>query len=100
MDKTIKYDESLEEISNALIMVSMIISECSHTFESSMRVFNNRSFGYLGKAYDNTTLLKNALVAQMNKLAQFYLITGENVSRAYEDMKAQDVYISRNLTMY
>lgn len=96
----IKYGESLLEISKDLFEAAILISESAESLSSAMSIFNNDSFGYLGKAKENTTLLCEGLSTQMNKLAQFYAITSENVYKAYEAMQAQDVYISKNLTMY
>lgn len=96
----IKYSESLLEIANYLFEAAILISESAESLSTAMTRFNNDSFGYLGKAKENTTSLSEGLYAQMNKLAQFYAITSENVYKAYEAMQAQDVYISQNLTMY
>ena len=99
MSKNIKYDDSLVEIINDLINAVSSIENCINKYNSAIDNFNNGSFGYLGKAKDNTELLRSGLTTQLDKLAQFYAITAQNVNMAYESMIALDKEISRRLKM-
>lgn len=94
------YSENLEFVASELMDIYEEVYNATENYKKSLQKFNNNYNGYLGKAKNNTDLLNEAVVAQMEKLAFFYMVTAMNVENAYELMKKLDRSIANGIRMY